>query len=78
MVRGENCVIDVRKLEISRCLRHIGSTYTDPMAVLHAAGTSLKTSGYTLLIADDPWPGVAFVDGVQVPSEMPGLGVGSA
>ncbi|TQJ24870.1 putative hemolysin [Micromonospora sp. A202] len=29
-------------------------TYTDPMAVLHAAGTSLKTSGYTLLIADDP------------------------
>ena len=28
-----------------------------------------------LLIADDPWPGVAFVDGVQVPSEKPGLGV---
>ena len=28
-----------------------------------------------LLIADDPWPGVAFVDGVQVPSEEPGLGV---
>jgi L-alanine-DL-glutamate epimerase-like enolase superfamily enzyme len=28
-----------------------------------------------LLIAHDPWPGVAFVDGVQVPSERPGLGV---
>lgn len=30
------------------------STYTDPMAVLHAAGAPLTTSGYTLLIADDP------------------------
>src|SRR5699024_2377655 len=29
-------------------------TYTDHMAVLHAAGTPLTTSGYTLLIADDP------------------------
>jgi L-alanine-DL-glutamate epimerase-like enolase superfamily enzyme len=29
-----------------------------------------------LLIAEDPCPGVAFVDGVQVPSETPGLGVG--
>ncbi|MGH3072405.1 MAG: dipeptide epimerase [Gaiellaceae bacterium] len=28
-----------------------------------------------LLLAEDPWPGVAFVDGVQVPSERPGLGV---
>jgi L-Ala-D/L-Glu epimerase len=28
-----------------------------------------------LLIAADPWPGVAFVDGVQVPSDQPGLGV---
>jgi L-alanine-DL-glutamate epimerase-like enolase superfamily enzyme len=28
-----------------------------------------------LLIADDPWPGVAFVDGIQVPSDRPGLGV---
>ncbi len=28
-----------------------------------------------LLLADDPWPGVAFIDGVQVPSEEPGLGV---
>jgi L-alanine-DL-glutamate epimerase-like enolase superfamily enzyme len=28
-----------------------------------------------LLIADDPWSGVAFVDGVQMPSERPGLGV---
>ena len=28
-------------------------TYTDPMAVLHAAGAPLTTSGYTLLIADD-------------------------
>lgn len=29
-----------------------------------------------LLIAEDPCPGVAFVDGVQVPGEGPGLGVG--
>ena len=28
-----------------------------------------------LLLAEDPWPGVAFVDGIQVPSEAPGLGV---
>ncbi|MFL5954606.1 MAG: dipeptide epimerase [Gaiellaceae bacterium] len=28
-----------------------------------------------LLLADDPWPGVEFVDGVQVPSDRPGLGV---
>jgi L-Ala-D/L-Glu epimerase len=28
-----------------------------------------------LLIADDPWPGVTLVDGVQVPSTSPGLGV---
>jgi L-alanine-DL-glutamate epimerase-like enolase superfamily enzyme len=29
-----------------------------------------------LLLAEDPWPGVALVDGVQVPSDRPGLGVG--
>ncbi len=29
-----------------------------------------------LLLAEDPCPGVAFEDGVQVPSEEPGLGVG--
>jgi L-alanine-DL-glutamate epimerase-like enolase superfamily enzyme len=28
-----------------------------------------------LLIARDPWPGVEFLDGVQVPAELPGLGV---
>jgi L-alanine-DL-glutamate epimerase-like enolase superfamily enzyme len=28
-----------------------------------------------LLLAHDPWPGVAFVDGVQLPPEGPGLGV---
>jgi L-alanine-DL-glutamate epimerase-like enolase superfamily enzyme len=28
-----------------------------------------------LLLCEDPWPGVAFSDGVQVPSEEPGLGV---
>jgi L-alanine-DL-glutamate epimerase-like enolase superfamily enzyme len=28
-----------------------------------------------LLLAHDPWPGVAFVDGVQLPPEEPGLGV---
>jgi L-Ala-D/L-Glu epimerase len=31
-----------------------------------------------LLIANDPFPGVEFVDGVQVPSELPGLGVAPA
>jgi L-alanine-DL-glutamate epimerase-like enolase superfamily enzyme len=31
-----------------------------------------------LLLAQDPWPGVEFVDGVQRPSEEPGLGVGTA
>jgi L-alanine-DL-glutamate epimerase-like enolase superfamily enzyme len=29
-----------------------------------------------LLLAEDPCPGVEFVDGMQVPSEEPGLGVG--
>jgi L-Ala-D/L-Glu epimerase len=28
-----------------------------------------------ILIAHDPWPGVQFVDGVQLPAEAPGLGV---
>jgi L-Ala-D/L-Glu epimerase / N-acetyl-D-glutamate racemase len=28
-----------------------------------------------ILIAHDPWPGVRFTDGVQVPSDEPGLGV---
>jgi L-Ala-D/L-Glu epimerase len=28
-----------------------------------------------LLLAEDPWPGVQFLDGVQVPAELPGLGV---
>jgi L-Ala-D/L-Glu epimerase len=28
-----------------------------------------------LLLAEDPWPGVAFSDGVQVPADAPGLGV---
>ncbi|MEZ5099825.1 MAG: dipeptide epimerase [Thermoleophilia bacterium] len=28
-----------------------------------------------LLLAEDPWPGVALVDGVQVPGDAPGLGV---
>jgi L-alanine-DL-glutamate epimerase-like enolase superfamily enzyme len=31
-----------------------------------------------LLLAADPWPGVAFVDGVQLPSDRPGLGVSRA
>ena len=30
-----------------------------------------------LLLAEDPWPGVELVDGVQVPSLAPGLGVSS-
>ena len=29
-----------------------------------------------LLLREDPWPGVALVDGVQVPADAPGLGVG--
>ncbi len=28
-----------------------------------------------ILIADDPWPGVQLVDGVQLPADTPGLGV---
>ena len=28
-----------------------------------------------LLLADDPWQGVELVDGVQLPSERPGLGM---
>jgi len=31
-----------------------------------------------LLLAEDPWPGIAFVDGVQVASDAPGLGVREA
>ena len=31
-----------------------------------------------LLLSTDPWPGVEFVDGVQRPSERPGLGVARA
>jgi L-alanine-DL-glutamate epimerase-like enolase superfamily enzyme len=31
-----------------------------------------------LLIAEDPWPGVELVDGVQLPSDEPGLGVREA
>ena len=31
-----------------------------------------------LLLAEDPWPGIEFVDGVQRPSEEPGLGVRQA
>jgi L-Ala-D/L-Glu epimerase len=31
-----------------------------------------------LLLAEDPWPGVELVDGVQVPGEQPGLGVALA
>jgi L-alanine-DL-glutamate epimerase-like enolase superfamily enzyme len=31
-----------------------------------------------LLLREDPWPGVAFVDGVQVPADQPGLGVSQA
>jgi L-alanine-DL-glutamate epimerase-like enolase superfamily enzyme len=31
-----------------------------------------------LLIAEDPWPGVELIDGVQLPSDKPGLGVREA
>ncbi len=31
-----------------------------------------------LLLADDPWPGVQFEDGIQLPAEAPGLGVQEA
>ena len=31
-----------------------------------------------LLLENDPWPGVAFVDGVQLPADRPGLGVSPA
>jgi L-alanine-DL-glutamate epimerase-like enolase superfamily enzyme len=31
-----------------------------------------------LLLREDPWRGVEFVDGVQLPSDQPGLGVREA
>jgi L-alanine-DL-glutamate epimerase-like enolase superfamily enzyme len=31
-----------------------------------------------LLLAEDPWPGVELVDGVQLPADAPGLGVSAA
>ncbi len=31
-----------------------------------------------LLLAHDPWPGVAFTDGAQLPADAPGLGVAAA
>jgi L-alanine-DL-glutamate epimerase-like enolase superfamily enzyme len=31
-----------------------------------------------LLLASDPWPGVGFIDGVQLPANRPGLGVAPA
>jgi len=31
-----------------------------------------------ILLRDDPWPGVQLVDGVQLPAELPGLGVSPA
>ncbi|MDX6449037.1 MAG: L-Ala-D/L-Glu epimerase, partial [Gaiellaceae bacterium] len=31
-----------------------------------------------LLLAEDPWPGVELVDGVQLPADEPGLGVHEA
>ena len=31
-----------------------------------------------LLLVEDPWPGVELVDGVQLPSNEPGLGVREA
>ena len=31
-----------------------------------------------LLIAHDPWPGVELVDGMQTPSDEPGLGVSAS
>jgi L-alanine-DL-glutamate epimerase-like enolase superfamily enzyme len=31
-----------------------------------------------LLLAEDPWPGVAFEDGIQMPADRPGLGVAPA
>ena len=31
-----------------------------------------------LLLAEDPWPGVEFADGIQRPADRPGLGVAAA
>jgi len=31
-----------------------------------------------LLLLDDPWPGVVFRDGIQLPPDKPGLGVNAA
>ena len=40
------------------------------------ASATTSTSTATSCSRDDPWPGVAFEDGVQIPSDAPGLGVG--
>ena len=37
-----------------------------------------STSTETSCSRDDPWPGVDFTDGVQLPAEAPGLGVAAA
>jgi hypothetical protein len=31
-----------------------------------------------LLLAEDPWRGLGFTDGVQLPADAPGLGVAPA
>jgi len=31
-----------------------------------------------LLLREDPWPGVEVADGIQLPADRPGLGVGPA
>ena len=59
-----------RKLDVD-AVRDLGTTcdIAERVAVL------VDLDG-NLLIAEDPFPGVDFLDGVQVPSTEPGLGVG--
>jgi L-alanine-DL-glutamate epimerase-like enolase superfamily enzyme len=45
-----------------------------PAAAMVSLCTYADLDG-NLLLAYDPWPGVELVDGIQTPSDEPGLGV---
>ena len=55
----------------------IESGLGSPRRPRSAACDHLDLDG-NLLVAEDPWPGIEFAAGVQLPSEQPGLGVHEA